>query len=244
MGRMQHGLIEPLAWDSEFFGVSIGRVELDGATETRLKEIETEARERGIDCLYGSLEPSDNHTSILVQQFDWRLIEVNVLFDRPAGPFTPPSPTSSTIRRGTPDDLPALGDAIARVAPWSRFGADPRFGHEAARRMHEAWITRAASEPERRLLSIAEDESGITGISACVIDEVPRIDFIGVLDTGSGASHALMADFFDWADHGPTQAGPCAARNIAVLRYVEICGFSARKTTYSFHWWADESRPG
>jgi hypothetical protein len=52
-----------------------------------------------------------------------------------------------------------------------------------------------------------------------------------------------MQDFFDWAGPVDTQAGPCAARNIAVLRYVETCGFSARETTYTYHWWADEKRP-
>ena len=36
---------------------------------------------------------------------------------------------------------------------------------------------------------------------------------------------ALMVALFDWAGGGPTEAGPCAARNLAPLRYLERCGF-------------------
>jgi hypothetical protein len=236
-------LIEPLAWDSEFFGVPIARAELTGATDEVLRAIEAEARAEGVACLYGSLDPSDEAVGYLVQTFGYRLVEVAITFDRPAMPFTPkPSPTK--VRRGKPDDLPDLEPAIKTLAPWSRFAADPRFGTDAARRMHEAWMERAARDTDdERALYVAYDDDGITGMATFVRTPVPRVDTKGVTKLGTGAADALMVALFDWAGGGPTQAGPCAARNIAPLRYLERCGFRVCRTRYLFHRWLDEE-PG
>jgi hypothetical protein len=236
-------LIEPLAWDSEFFGVPIARTDLGGATDDVLRAIDAEARSEGIVCLYGSLDPTDEAAAHLVQAFGHRLVEVALTFDRPAMPFTPkPSPTK--VRRGTPDDLPDLEPAIKTLAPWSRFAADPRFGSDAARRMHEAWMERAARDTDdERALYVAYDDDGITGMATFVRTPVPRVDTKGVTKLGTGAADALMVALFDWAGGGPTQAGPCAARNIAPLRYLERCGFRVCRTRYLFHRWLDEE-PG
>jgi hypothetical protein len=237
-------LIEPLAWDSEFFGVPIARADLTSATDGVLRAIDAEARAQGIACLYGSLDPTDGGTAHLVQAFGHRLVEVAITFERPDVPFTPkPSPTK--VRRGTPDDLPDLEIAIKTLAPWSRFAADPRFGPDAAHRMHEAWMERAARDDtdERALYIAYDDDDGVTGVATFVRTPVPRVDTKGVTKLGTGAADALMVALFDWSGGGPTEAGPCAARNIAPLRYLERCGFRIGRTRYLFHRWLDED-PG
>jgi hypothetical protein len=237
-------LIEPLAWDSDFFGVPIARTDLTGATADMLRAVDAEARAGGIACLYGSLDPTDGATAHLAQTFGHRLVDVALTFERPDLPFTPkPGPTK--IRRGTPDDLSDLEPAIKTLAPWSRFAADPHFGPEAAHRMHEAWMTRAASDgtDERALFIAYDDDDGVTGVATFVRTPVPRVDTMGVTKPGTGVNDALMVALFDWAGGGPTEAGPCAARNIAPLRYLERCGFRIRRTRYLFHRWLDEA-PG
>jgi dTDP-4-amino-4,6-dideoxy-D-galactose acyltransferase len=237
------GLVEPLAWDSEFFGFPIGRVVLDDATPEKLAAIDAEARAKGLACLYGSLDPINTVAAYDAQRFGHRLVEISQLYRRPCGPFTV-RPTEARVRRGTLDDLPQLDAAISTIAPWSRFGADPRFGAEAARRMHEAWVTRAAREIDDRLLAVAEDDSGIIGVSTNVRIDTPRVDFMGVTRPGSGAAQALMNALFEWAGDVETEAGPCAARNVAVIRYVEHCGFSLSKVQYLYHRWLDEDGDG
>jgi hypothetical protein len=235
-------LIERLAWDSQFFGIPIGRVDLTGTTAESLRAIDAEARAQGIACLYGSLDPTDESAAHLVQSFGHRLVEVALTFERPPDPFTP-KPSSAEVRRGTVDDLPALEPAIKTLAPWSRYAADPRFGIDAARRMHEAWMERAARDTDERALYIAYDDDGITGVATFVRSPVPRCDTKGVTKPSTGAADALMVAFFDWAGHGPTEAGPCAARNVAPLRYVERCGFRVSRVAYLFHRWLDEDPP-
>jgi hypothetical protein len=237
------GLVEPLAWDTEFFGFSIGRARLQGATADTLRTIDAEARDLGIACLYGALGPVDGDTASLVQTFGQRLVEVAIAFGRPAVPFIP-KPTASSVRRGTEADLPGLEETIATLAPWSRFATDPRFGPDAARRMFAAWVARAARDGDEHMLLIAEDETGITGLSTHVRTPVPRVDLMGVLTQGSGASWALMDGLVEWADGGPIEAGPCAARNIAPLRFLEHCGFAIVRSQYLFHRWLDEEPLG
>jgi hypothetical protein len=235
-------LIEVLPWDSEFFGIPIARADLTGATADMLRAIDTDARAAGVACLYGSLDPTDDTAAHLAQTFGHRLVEVALTFERPPTPFTP-KPTTAMVRRGTLDDLPALEPAVKTLAPWSRFAADPRFGVDAAGRMHEAWMARAACDTtDERALYISYDDDGVTGVATFVRTPVPRVDTKGVTKQGSGAADALMVALFDWAGGGPTEAGPCAARNIAPLRYLERCGFRVGRTRYLFHRWLDEER--
>ena len=68
-------LIEPLPWDTEFFGIPIGRADLAGADVERLAAIDAQAREMELACLYGSLDPTDDATTRLVQIYGHRLVE-------------------------------------------------------------------------------------------------------------------------------------------------------------------------
>ena len=132
---------------------------------------------------------------------------MTIKFGRPAIPFTP-KPTAATVRRGTVEDLPRLHEAIDTLASWSRFANDPRFGDTAARRMHEAWVERAAKDGDEYMLLVAEADDGIVGVSPHVRTPVPRVDLMGVTSQGSGAAWALMAGLVEWAGGGPIEAGP------------------------------------
>jgi hypothetical protein len=229
-------LVEHLAWDSDFFGFAIGKVALDGVTPAQLDQIDAEAAELGLRCLYGSLDATrPGPTAVDVQARGFRFVEAAVTLERPAGPF--PTPTSgSTVREGTVDDLPLLADAIAVLSPWSRYGADPNFGYEAAERMFRAWVERAARADDR-LLTIAEDDDGVTGIAAHVRGERDRIDLMGVTKPGTGIPHVFIEAFLEWAGHEATEAGPCATRNMSVIRFLERDGYRVNKAQYHYHRW-------
>lgn len=235
-------LIEYLPWDTDFFGVPIARVDLVGADAERLRRIDAEARAEGVACLYGTLEPVDEATSYLAQSFGHRLVEVGITYERPPGPLPAP-PSASRVRPGTPDDVPGLEPAIRTMAAWSRFATDPHFGAEAALRMHRAWVDRAARDGDERALYVAYDDAGLTGLGTFTRSPVPHIDIVGVTRPGTGAADALMAAMVEWAGECHTEAGAAAARNIAVLRWLDRNGFRACRTRYTFHCWLDEACP-
>ena len=157
---------ERLDWDSEFFGVSIGKADLDGATPESLAALDAEARAAGIQCLYGLHDPTDPLLSGVVQAGGWLLVEMLSRFQIDPDDPVHLDDTGCTVRRGTPEDLPALRASVLTMAPWSRYAVDPHFGVEAAERMHLAWVDRASrgtSDSEHHLL-VAEDDTGTAGV--------------------------------------------------------------------------------
>jgi dTDP-4-amino-4,6-dideoxy-D-galactose acyltransferase len=238
--------LEPLAWDSEFFGFGIGRLHPDAEGEgaANLAEVEDEARRLGIECLYATLDPIHTDLSIALQRQGFRLVEVAMDLVHPTSVIGHLPETLAATRDGTPDDLPALEDEIAVMAPWSRFAVDRRFGLDAARRMHRAWVTRAATAEHRRLV-VAEDERGITGFStqSTLPGEDPRVDLIASSKAGSGAAYALIDHQFRQFGAGRSRGGPVAARNATSMHFVENCGYRVKSARYLYHRWLDEASP-
>jgi dTDP-4-amino-4,6-dideoxy-D-galactose acyltransferase len=235
---------EALPWDSEFFGFAIGRIDLDDLDPEAVLAVEAEARSAGITCLYGSADPEDAERSVLLQRLGWRFVEAATLFSlRPDEPPIP-RPPGITFRPGTPDDLPRMDALVARLARWSRYAADPRFGVDQALRLQRAWIARAAGcETGEYSLMVAEDERGIVSfISRCATPQ-PVVDTVGTSAAGSGSARYLIEDARAWAGEGELLGGPIAARNVNALRYVGHCGYRVKQVRYLYHRWLDEELP-
>ena len=237
------------AWDTAFFEVPIGWVDLGGATPDAVAEAEDEARRAGIVCLYGELDPTEPATIDLVQRLGYRTMEVAMDLDHPTNVLVDPPPCSATVRQGTVEDLPALGEQIRAVAPWSRFAVDRRFGLSAAVALHHAWVERAARGEDGRMLLVAETDEGIVAMATLQEGATtpdarrPRIDLIATTGRGSGAAQALVGHAFARFGPGPSDGGPIAARNLVSLRFSEQMGYRVSGVRYLFHRWLDETDP-
>lgn len=234
---------QQLDWDTDFFGVPIGRLTVEeGVDADAVRAAEGEAREAGLLCLYLSLDPADYQTTYLVQTLGYRFLEASVNFELRADAVVPGASADCLIRAGTVDDLPALDASLVRMAPWSRYAVDPRFGLDAAVRVHRAWIERAARcETGERDLRVAEDGSGIVAFASRNRLPRPMIDTIATTAPGAGAAQALVVDGQRWAAPDPVLGGWIASRNIASTRFVEQCGYRMAEVRYQFHRWLDEA---
>ncbi|MEO6628824.1 MAG: hypothetical protein ABIP03_09675 [Aquihabitans sp.] len=232
---------QPLPWDSEFFGMQIGRIDFDDVDEPAILACEQEARDHGIACLYASLIPVDPTASYHLQNLGYRFLEVATTLDLHASEPPIPRPADISVRLGTPDDLPAMTALIDNLATWSRFAHDPRFGFEAARRMQHAWVERAARDTtgERSLLLAELNDSIVAFLTRCQSPE-PIIDTIGTTARGSGAAGYLVEVCREWGEGTMPLGGPIAARNVAALRFVGGCNYRPRRVRYIYHRWLDE----
>lgn len=230
-----------LPWDSEFFGVEIGRVDLDGLSPTEVVAVEHEARAHGLACLYGTLDPSDLTATVAAQALGWRFVDAAVMSTLHPKQPPNPRPPSITVRRGTTDDLPALEPMADLLAPWSRFATDPRFGLEAARRLQLAWLERAATctTGDHDLL-VAEHDGAIVAFITRMLAPSAGIDGIGSSALGAGAARLLVEESRAWAGDQPLLGGPIAARNIVAHAFVNSCGYRASWVRYHYHRWLDE----
>lgn len=232
---------EPLPWDSEFFGIPIGRVDLTGADSASVIAVEAEARDQGIVCLYGSVDSAETDVIFRVQQHGFRFVEAATMFDLRRSEPAIPRPPDTDFRVGTTADIPALAGIVERMADWSRFAVDPRFGVEAARRLYAAWLERSArAEDGVHSLMVAEQESEITAFIGRVASPHARVDAVGTTKRGSGAARYLIEEARAWAGDVALLGGPIAARNVAALRYVSHCNYRVRDVQYLYHRWLDE----
>jgi hypothetical protein len=230
---------ERLEWDSEFFGVGIGKADLDGATPESLAALDAEAKAAGIECLYGLHRPIDPLLSGVVQAGGWLLVDMLSRFQIDPDDPVHIDDSACTVRRGTLEDLPAIRDSVLTMAPWSRYAVDEHFGAPAAERMHLAWVDRAArgTTDEEHHLLVAEDDTGLLGFITRRRAPAPIIETIGTVAPGAGAAHALFNDSRLWAGGEALSAGWAPARNVSCFRSFARFGFRVAEVRYQYHRW-------
>lgn len=232
----------PLPWDSEFFGIPIGRIDLDGRDQASIIDAEQDARRHGVVCLYGSLDPAEVALTVDVQGLGYRFVEASTTYRLDPGAPPLPTPSQVTIRPGAEADVSRLSLIIDRLAPWSRFAVDPRFGLDAARRLQEQWVRRAVSGGDgEHSLVVAEDASGPLAFVARTTRPAPVVDLFGAFAEGTGATRQLVQDARRWASKGPLLIGSIAARNVLAQRWVTGCGARLSGVRYRYHRWLDEA---
>lgn len=235
--------MEHLPWDTEFFGVGIGRIEPGHGDAAAIAAVEDQAAAQGISCLYATVDPTDVALTVRLQQMGYLLVEVALDLIHATSKLVPTPVSSAVIRDGTPDDLEALTPQLDRLAPWSRYAVDPRFGADAARRLQAAWAARAVGPDPDRFLLVAEEGEEIVGFCTGTTspDELPRIDLIATTRPGRQVAEHLVDARFDGFPAGPSMGGPIAARNVASLRFVLGMGYKISTTRYLYHRWLDQS---
>lgn len=235
--------VEGLDWDSAFFGRRIGQADLADLGEGGLAQVDGEARDLGLECLYGTIDSGRVLDLVALGRTPWFLVDVTIVLARDAGlPFDAGAAVGEG-RVGVPADLPRLLGAVDRLAPWSRFAVDPRFGIAEARRLLACRLERAIDPDEaERTVHLVEDGGEVTSFLSLELGEPhPRIDLIGAFTPGTGSTDALMD--FTLEQVRPCErilGGPIAVRNLHALRYSERCGYRVRSCHYRFHRWYDD----
>jgi dTDP-4-amino-4,6-dideoxy-D-galactose acyltransferase len=233
-------LLEPLTWDTQFFGVRIARLNSAEPTDEQLGAAVTAARREHLQCIYARMAPMGGPRSH-PEQFGFRLMDVQLDLSRPTDLHDPRHPTLGIrVRPGTLEDLDRIGPILNELAPWSRFAVDPRFGVESAHRMYKEWTRKSAITPGA-LFAVAIRNRRAEGFVTGELSPGPRIGLIGVSRRGHGVGRALMTSVLKWAaGHGRIIHVTTQARNVAALRFYERHGFLADAVNYVYHCWLDE----
>lgn len=144
-------LLERLAWDSEFFGRGMARLNavLQPGMPTTLRADVThsieavrtslgEASNRKIEYVFCPVSPNDLPTIRVLGACGFELIETRCHYHRSLD--TTPAQRYST-RLATPADVPSLARAArVMVNPFDRFHADPAVSEKEADQLMERWV--------------------------------------------------------------------------------------------------------
>jgi RimJ/RimL family protein N-acetyltransferase len=239
---------ELLEWDSEHFGFPIARVLAGTLTSSSVQAIDAWCVERGIRCLYFVADADDPETARLAAAHGFRVADLRIiarrsyegLFDQPQGP------EEVTMREATTRDLEYARRLAARSHHNSRFYFDEGFPNDRCDALYEAWIERAARDPERGLLIPVVDGEpvGYYALAPFGPDLEGHGELVAIDERhrGKGYGRAMhFGSFRHFAARGArTQRGVFSHRNLANTRLYQRMGFLIDEIQVWHHKWYPE----
>lgn len=242
--------LRPLAWDTDFFGATMGAIALVGEGSNAPPAEQAERLRGDLSALleqaralgYAHLifrAPADDTSSIWAAEgAGLRLVDVGIdstfVCERTALPQSPPA----VIRPVREDDLPALRELAAVAFVFSRFATDPFFTAEQVADFHREWITNLCRGLAQAVL-VCEAEGGPAGFVSCAMThDEGRIPLIATDGSHryAGLGRALVGAALHWfvaagarVVHVKTQA-----HNYPALGLYHRSGFVVSKAELTF----------
>jgi ribosomal protein S18 acetylase RimI-like enzyme len=240
------GSIEPLPWDSNFFGHAIARVVGDRLTEKQCEDVLAEAAGSGVDLLYFLATADDPETIRVAQTAGFQLVDVRVELEAAVATVVRPesqTPHDHALRRATADDVPELRAIAAGAYTNSRFFADRRIQRSRAEELYATWIQRSVCGDLADVVLVAESAGRACAyISGRIRSEGASIGLLGVASSarGRGLGGRLVRGFMELASErgGTTVTVVTQGRNVNAQRTYQRCGFLTRSTNLWFHRWS------
>ena len=219
-----------LEWDSEFFGVSIARSDIN---DESVEFVVQEAADQHVQCLYLFLSIEQPFALEEALRRGGRLVDLRVEFD-----LTTPVVLPDGIRLAERNDIPTLLPLARKLADASRFNADPGFAGEDVRRMYEIWLGRCFDEGV--VVVPAQGFGGFVG--ARTSGDTASIDLVYVdsPSRGQGVAAKLVTGAVAGAGKPRSQVATQAA-NIAGQRLYQSIGFRTTSTKAIVHLWIDDA---
>jgi len=240
--------IELLPWDSEFFGLPIGRVIPSRLDERSVTTLLAEAQAYHLRCLYFEADSNDPTTVAVAEQHGFHLVDIRVVlehpFDNRPAPV-PRYPVSPGLSVGPPraDELPRLQDISAQIGLTSRFNFDKNFGLAQSEHLYRLWIEKACQGFADAVLIARWHQAGeAVGLITCTLrDRTAHIQLAGVhidyrqQSVGTGLVQAAL----DWAKMRGAHYMQVVtqARNVPAQRLYQQMGFFTRVMTLYYHKW-------
>jgi len=234
---------EPLAWDTQFFGLNIARVRGDTLTTERADAIDRWCRANGTRLLYFLARSDDPTTAAIAEQAGYREVDRRVTLRRPLVDFHPA--TDSTITPFVNSDLDPLRQIARASYHDSRFYHDGRLPRAKCDELFDLWTSQACQRHPDHVLVAREDGTPV-GYVTCKSDPTSHeamIDLIGVAESarGRGVGTRLVDAALAWAAlRGATTISVVTqARNTAAIRLYERRGFVTSLVQRYYHKWYD-----
>jgi dTDP-4-amino-4,6-dideoxy-D-galactose acyltransferase len=201
-------MVEPLNWDSEFFGRRIGAVTTTWTPESVAEDLAA-ARQQHYHYLI-SRPPVENAAAVrALEQGGFYLTDLGVTwFSNVKQYLREADQPAAAARHATEADIPWLQEAAVALFPLSRFYHDPFYSKADADRLHAAWLANSVRGQAADAVLMIPDAGFVT----CKIakDGAGEIVLIGVVGSSRmrGAGRALMTAALDWF----------ASRSVATVR--------------------------
>jgi GNAT superfamily N-acetyltransferase len=219
--------VDLLPWDSEFFGVRVGRAVVP---EEPFESAVALAREQAVECLYVEVAGAAPGAIEEAVRSGAHLVDLRTTLEL-AGPID--LAPSGRVRRAAAADAPVLEEMARELAAFSRFAADQRIPKAKVEEMYEIWVRQCLDEG---VVTVGTDEAGLVGVRT--FDDSTHVELVYVSPAAAGSG--LGADLLAAAIASATAATVVTqAWNVPALRLYESLRFRTRSLTAILHLWLD-----
>ncbi len=235
---MQYRLMEirSLQWDSDFFGLRIGRVDLQTAGDAIKLTKQQEIVKQQFDLLY-IFDPNN----VGFSADGARLVDEKILYSKPCEPRKQYEAVSFYQGASPSDDLYRL--ALVSGG-YSRFKLDERLPKGSYERLYNRWIENACPKEgtNKQILLFKDEQNVVRGM--ITIDYQGELGHIGLVavDTdvqhqGIGGKIMSTLDGYLFERGIKTLEVPTQKANTDACRWYEKNGFTIQSVTPIYHWW-------
>lgn len=239
-------VVEPLPWDSDFFGVSIATLHTRRVTEDVLRFALDRSRKARVDCLYYLCDCHDPESVRLAERNGFHFVDIRLTFESDLSRLAarPRLAPGVVLRPARPSDIPALQAIAAKTYIDSRYFFDRRFSREDCERFYANWV-RKACRGYADLVVVAARSREVLGyiIATRRTPATASIDLVSVAPgaEGSGLGKALVHAVQRWAlSKGASEVTVVTqGRNYAAQRLYQAAGFKTQRLELWYHKWFD-----
>lgn len=234
---------EVLPWDSDFFGVKIGRLIARNLTDDAFANLDSWRRDGDLECIYCLIDPGDCVSIRTAETHGFRLVDLRVDLIRPrtAPPSLPRMKNAPAVRKAAETDIGPLKRIAREAHRDSRFYFDERFDSSRVDDLFETWIENSCRGWADLVLVL--DLEGIpSGYVTCHRDgERGNIGLFALAESARGRGYAsvLLAAAVDAtrADGALELRVTTQGRNAAAQRTYQRAGFVTESIRLWYHWW-------
>jgi ribosomal protein S18 acetylase RimI-like enzyme len=232
-------MIRSLEWDSQHFGLHIGRVDGDTLSEAAQRDIVVERDQ--FDCVYLLADAGHIETAERAHQLGFRMVDVRVTLARTLSDTPDAATGEGMIREALASDLPRLEELAAASYHSTRFYFDRRFECARVDELYRIWIRNEYNNPSAKVF-VVDDAEGLAGYTSCTVrGSESEIGLVAVAEAirGTGRALSLLTHSLNWAaERGAKQITVVAqGRNVAGLRLYERAGFRCQRVEIWYHLW-------
>ncbi|KAA9332275.1 GNAT family N-acetyltransferase [Hymenobacter busanensis] len=246
---MKPPVLQPLPWDSAFFGFGVGQLSGHEISPAQAQELLTAAP--ALRLVYWLVDPADALTQATAEQAGLSPVDHKLTFERRIGGISYPRPMSGPAATAdgavkqvppSPEPGPALAALARRSGVWSRFRLDPRLPAGSFERLYDTWL-RQDLHADNGAVVLATGEAGHeTGLLTLTPNlPVASIGLLAVAETAQrrGLGRQLLAA----AEAQARRWGADTLRVVTQRANRPACalyqqyGFELRREQLVYHWW-------
>ena len=236
--------VKHLAWDSEFFGISVGRLDVEGA-RVDVPELQAVLRASGEAVVYVGLESSSERNDQCLAGIGAVKYDVRTVYMRTLPPHAAlPGPMADVEDYCGPltPELKALAIESGR---YSRFRRDPRLNPHFER-LYEEWMKASLEKSFADKVFVSRTEGVVSGVLTARVSEGRGL--VGLLSVappfhGQGVGSRMLTACEGWYAAEKAWQSVIATQkdNQLACDWYSRRGYDVQSSQHVYHWWRDET---